>query len=115
MWEMTPNLASEGTVMVFKEAITPGEVEDHLKDMLDRLTGQTTDLVIVYLVLGHPTMHPNVGFIKLVSGVTVSFPANPILDLIMVVHSSVFMSEPLICRCRRTSRGGRRTTPRVRQ
>jgi hypothetical protein len=48
MWEMTPDLASEGTVTVFREVITPREVEDRLKDMLDRSMGQTADLVIVH-------------------------------------------------------------------
>jgi hypothetical protein len=46
MWEMTPDSTSEGTVMVSGEAITPGEVEDHLKDMLDRPTGLTVNLVM---------------------------------------------------------------------
>jgi hypothetical protein len=54
MWEMTLDLAAEGTVMVFGEAIAPDEVEDRLKDTLDRPMGQTADLVIVYLVPGHP-------------------------------------------------------------
>jgi hypothetical protein len=54
MWEMTPDSAPEGIVMIFEEAITPGEVEDRLKDMLDRLMSPTADLVIVYLVSGHP-------------------------------------------------------------
>jgi hypothetical protein len=39
MWEMTPDSVPEGTVMVSGEAITPGEVEDRLKDTLDRPTG----------------------------------------------------------------------------
>jgi hypothetical protein len=30
-----PDSVLEGTVMVFGEAITPGEVEDRLKDTLD--------------------------------------------------------------------------------
>jgi hypothetical protein len=51
---MTPNSASEGTVMVFGEVITPDKVEDYLKDTLDRPTGQTADLIIVYLVSSHP-------------------------------------------------------------
>jgi hypothetical protein len=34
MWEMTPNSVPEGMVMISGEAITPDEVEDHLKDML---------------------------------------------------------------------------------
>jgi hypothetical protein len=46
MWEMTPDSMPEGTVMVSGEAISPGEVEDHLKDMLDRPTGLTVNLVM---------------------------------------------------------------------
>jgi hypothetical protein len=53
--------------MVSGEAITLDEVEDRLKDTLDRKTGQTVDLVIVYLVPGHPPMRPDMGFIELVS------------------------------------------------
>jgi hypothetical protein len=34
MWEMMPDSAPEGTVMVLREAITPGEVENCLKDTL---------------------------------------------------------------------------------
>jgi hypothetical protein len=99
MWEMMPNLALEGTVMVFEEAITPNEVEDHLKDMLDHPMDQKVDLIIVYPILGHPLMHLDVGFIELVSCIAPSFPANLITDLIMVVCSSVFMSKPPIHHC----------------
>jgi hypothetical protein len=35
MWEMMPDSAPEGTVMVLGEAITPDEVENCLKDTLD--------------------------------------------------------------------------------
>jgi hypothetical protein len=41
-------------MMVSREAITPSKVEDRLKDTLDHPTGQTADLVIVYLVPSHP-------------------------------------------------------------
>jgi hypothetical protein len=44
-------------------------------------------------------MHPDVGFIELVSRVIITFPANSALDLIMVIRSLIFMSEPPICRC----------------
>jgi hypothetical protein len=114
MWEMMPDLVPEGTVMVFGKAITPNEVEDRLKDTLDRWTGQTVNLVIVYLVSGHPPMRSDAGFIELISYVAISFPANPILDLTVVVHSLIFMSESLTRRCQRTPRGGQRTTPRLR-
>jgi hypothetical protein len=67
MWEMTPDSGLEGTMIVSGEAITPDEVEDHLKDMLDRSMGQTTNLVIVYPVPGHPPMPPDAGFIEQVS------------------------------------------------
>jgi hypothetical protein len=39
MWEMTLDSAAEGTVMVSREAITPDEVEDCLKDTLDHPMG----------------------------------------------------------------------------
>jgi hypothetical protein len=101
----TAVLSLEGTVMVSGEAITPGEVEDRLKDTLDHPMGQVADLVIVYLVLGHPPMRPDVGFIKLVSHVTITFPAYSFLDLIMVVRSSIFTSKPSICCYQRTAGG----------
>jgi hypothetical protein len=100
MWEMTPDSASEGTVMIFGESITPDEVEDCLDDTLDRPTGQTTNLIIVYLVPGHPPMHLYAGFIELVSCIIVSFPTDPIPDLIVVVCNPVFTSGSLI-RCYR--------------
>jgi hypothetical protein len=98
MWEMTPDSVLEGTVMVSGEVITPDEVEDHLKDTLDRSMGQTTDLTIVYLISGHPSMRPDMGFIELVSRVTISFPADSILDLIMGFHSRLHVraSDPLL-------------------
>jgi hypothetical protein len=37
MWEMMPDSAPEGMVMVSAEVITPGEVENYLKDTLDTL------------------------------------------------------------------------------
>jgi hypothetical protein len=105
MWEMTPDSVLEGTVMVSEEAITPDEVEDRLKDTMDCPTGQAVDLVIVYLVLGHPPMRPDVGFIKLVSHVAITFHAYSFLDLIMVVRSSIFTSKPSICCYQRTVGG----------
>jgi hypothetical protein len=85
--------------MFLREAITPGEVEDLLKDTLDHPTGQTADLVIVYPVPGHPLLRPDAGFIDLVRYVAVSFLVDSILDLIIVVHNPVFTSEPPIHRC----------------
>jgi hypothetical protein len=111
MWEMMLDSAPEGTVMISREAITPGEVEDHLKDMLDRLTGLMVDLVIVYPVPGHPPMRSDVGFIELVSCIIISFPTDPILDLTIVVRSPIFMFESPIRHYRRMLRGERRTVP----
>jgi hypothetical protein len=105
MWEMTPGSTPEGTVMISEEVITLDEVEDRLKDTLDRLTGPTADLVIVYPVSGHPPMRLDAGFIELVSYITVCFPADPILDLTMLVCSLVLTSESLIRCYRRMSRG----------
>jgi hypothetical protein len=64
-------------VMVSREVITPGEVEDRLKDTLDLLTGLMADLVIVYPVLGQPLKRPDARFIELVSCVAISFLADP--------------------------------------
>jgi hypothetical protein len=96
MWEMTSDSVPEGTMMVSEEAMTPNEVQDHLKDTMDHSTGQAMYLVIAYLVLGHPPMHPNMGFIELVSGVTTTLPADSTLDLIMVVHNPIYVqaSDP---------------------
>jgi hypothetical protein len=82
MWEMMLDSVPEGTVTVSREGITPGEVEDHLKDTLDLLLGQVVDLIIAYPILGHPLMHPDVGFIELVNRVTFPFPTDSTLDLI---------------------------------
>jgi hypothetical protein len=114
MWEMMPNSVPERMVMVSGEAITPGQVEDRLKDTMDRLTSPTMDLVIVYPVSGHPPMRLDAGFVELVSYITVSFPADPISDEIMVVCSPVFMSGSLIRCYQRTPKGGQRTALRVR-
>jgi hypothetical protein len=43
-------------------------------------------------------MHPDMGFIELVSHVTITFPVDSTMGLMMVVHSPIFMSKPLICR-----------------
>jgi hypothetical protein len=98
--------APKGMVMVFREAITPGEVEDHLKDTLDHLKCPMANLVIVYPVSSHSPMCPDAGFIELVSCVAVSSPANPSLDLIMVVCSPVFTFGSLIHHHQRTLREG---------
>jgi hypothetical protein len=39
MWEVTSDSVLEGTMMVSKEAMTPNEVEDRLKDTMDLPTG----------------------------------------------------------------------------
>jgi hypothetical protein len=93
MWEMMLDSVPEGTVTVSREAITLGEVEDHLKDTLDLLMGQVVDLIIAYPILGHPLMHPDMGFIELVNRVTLPFPTDSTLNLIQVVHSPIFMSK----------------------
>jgi hypothetical protein len=43
-------------------------------------------------------MHPDMGFIELVSHVTITFPIDSTMGLIMVVHNSIFTSKPPICR-----------------
>ena len=49
--------------MVSDGAISPGEVEDRLEGAVD----SSFDLVIVYLIPGHPLMHPDTCFVALVS------------------------------------------------
>lgn len=101
MSEMTPDSASEGTVMVSGGAISPGEVEDRLKDTLGHPANPTSDLVIVYPVLGHPLMRSDTRIIELVSCVTIYLPAKPALDLTMVVCSPTSAFKP-----RTTTAGG---------
>jgi len=67
MYKMTTDFAPEGTVMVADEAQSVGEMAQCLKEAMEFLTDPSVDLAPVYLVLGHPTMWPDVGFIELVS------------------------------------------------
>ena len=63
IWEMTPDSSPEGTVMVTDGTISPGEVEDCLEGAMD----SSSDLVIVYLVLSHPPIRLDAGFVAQVS------------------------------------------------
>ena len=63
MYQMTPDSALEGTVTVTGEALNIGEMAQRIKEAMEC----PADLALVYLVLGHPSMRPNMGFVELVS------------------------------------------------
>ena len=63
MWKMTSDSAPEGTVMVTGEALSISEMAQCTKEVMEC----PVDLAPLYLVLGHPVMWSDVGFIKLVS------------------------------------------------
>ena len=67
MYKMASNSTPEGTVMVTGEALSVGEMAQHLKEAMEFPTNPSVDLAPVYPVPGHPAMRPNAGFVKLVS------------------------------------------------
>ena len=59
--------------MVVDEALSVGKMTQRIKEVMECLVDPSVDLALVYLVLGHPTMRPDTGFIELVSLLRVSF------------------------------------------
>ena len=64
---MTSDSAPEGTVMVVGEALSVSKMAQRIKEAMECLIDLSVDLALVYLVLGHPAMPSNAGFIELVS------------------------------------------------
>ena len=77
MYKMTLDSAPEGTVMVTGEALSISEMTQRIKEAMECPADLSVDLAQVYLVLGHPAMRPDVGFVKLVSLLRVSFFGRP--------------------------------------
>ena len=77
MYKMTPDSVPEGTMMVTDEALSIDEMAQCLKEEMEFPMDPSVDLAPVYLVPGHPAMRPDVGFIKLVSFLRVSFLGRP--------------------------------------
>jgi len=73
MWKMTPDSMPKGTVMVADEALSIDEMAQHLKEEIECPVDPLVDLAPVYLVPGHPSMRPDVGFVELVSLLGVYF------------------------------------------
>ena len=69
--------APEGAVMVAGEALSVGKMAQRLKEAMECSTDPSVDLALVYPVLGHPVMQPDVGFIELVSLLRVYFLRRP--------------------------------------
>ena len=67
MYRMMLDSMAEGTVMVTGEALSVGEMAQRIKEAMECPMDPSVDLALVYLVLGHPTMWLDVGFIELVS------------------------------------------------
>jgi len=77
MYKMMPNSTLEGTVMVASEALSVDKMAWCLKEAMEFLMDPLVDLALVYPVLGHPAMWPDVGFVELVSLLRVSFLGRP--------------------------------------
>jgi hypothetical protein len=60
LYEMTPGAPLDG-MMIAHEALHDTEVTQRIKDMTIE-----ADLDSVFLILGHPAMQPDTGFIKFV-------------------------------------------------
>ena len=64
---MVPRESFEGTVLV-DEALAPSEVAQRIKEAMELLKDTIgSTLEHVYLVLGHPPMRPEPGFLEFVS------------------------------------------------
>jgi hypothetical protein len=57
----------DGTVMLVGEALSVGEVEQHLKEAMEVPSSLLGELVPVYPVPGHPPMRLDAGFVEFVS------------------------------------------------
>jgi len=77
MYKMRLDSTPEGTVMVVGEALSVGKMAQCIKEAMDCLVDPSVDLALVYPVLGHPAMRPDVGFVELVSLLRVSFLGRP--------------------------------------
>ena len=77
MYKMTLDSTLEGTVMVAGEALSVSQMAQCIKEAMECLMDPSVYLAPVYLVLGHPMMWPDTGFIKLVSLLRVSFLSRP--------------------------------------
>ena len=77
MYKMTPDSTPKGTVMVAGEALSVGETTQRIKEAMECPVDPSVDLALVYPVLGHPMMWPNVGFVELASLLRVSFLSQP--------------------------------------
>jgi hypothetical protein len=67
MYQMTPGSSPDGTVMLAGEALSVGEVEQHLKEAMEVPSSPSRALVLVYPVLRHPPMRSDAGFVEFVS------------------------------------------------
>ena len=77
MYKMTSDSTPEETAMVTDMALNIDEMAQRIKDAMECPTDSSVDLVLVYPVLGHPAMRPDVGFVELVSLLRVSFLGRP--------------------------------------
>ena len=74
MHQMVPGVSFEGTVLV-DEALPPSEVAQCIKEAMEPTKDSAGNVLDhVYLVLGHPPMRPEPGFIDFVSFLSPCFP-----------------------------------------
>jgi hypothetical protein len=67
MYQMTPQLLLDGTVLLAGDALSVGKVEQRLKEATEVSASSVGEIVPVYPVPGHPPMRPDVGFVEFVS------------------------------------------------
>ena len=77
MYTMMSDSTPEGTVMVAGEALSVGKTAQRIKEVMESPVDPSVDLASVYLVPGHPSMRPDMGFVELVSLLRVSFLWQP--------------------------------------
>ena len=67
----------EGTMMVVGEALSVDKTAQYIKEAMECPLDPSVDLAPVYPVPEHPVMRPDVGFVKLVSLLRVSYLVRP--------------------------------------
>jgi hypothetical protein len=86
-------------VMVADGALSIREVAQRIKEAMESSSGASVDLMLVYLILGHPAMRLNASFVELVS-----YLLSPLFLLSPPLHlNSVSDLTARPCRPRRQS------------
>jgi hypothetical protein len=67
IYQMMPRSSPDGMVILARDALSVGEVEQCLKEVTEVPSSPLGEIVPIYPVLGHPPMRPNAGFVEFVS------------------------------------------------